>query len=285
MTPNFLLISGIPRTGTTLMIKWLNTAWPDPKICLRESGITDLIYYNSRLLDFVRNDHDTGIDFVQNNSDRKLVLKSLSNWIIDIYKFKSNQDHANWILDKMPLMYPFSEDYYKSIVETFPEIKIIFLIRSPIQVISSMLLRTWTRGPYPKLNYMSPFIEDQINFSEFDFRIDNNYKSNEHYLNKPLSWSLRKCCRMYSNALEAIHSVVSLRKDWLLIDYQDLTNNKRVKKRIENQYDISLSSQYEFKSSTKQVIDLTNTPIYIEEIENRGVHMKYKNLLNSQQRI
>lgn len=276
------LIGGVPRSGTTLLIDWLREAWPGDKIWLKESGLTHLAYHTYRLYDFNAKNHPTGINFSLHGAQREEALRALQAWIITLYQIKSGNQTAHWILDKLPVFFQGGERYYQAMLDTFPEVRLVLMIRDAREVISSMRKRMWARGPFPKLNYMSPFIEDAIAANYIDRHLCDSESHGAQpvsYLSEPGSWSFRKCCRNYAHAIRSVAKTVALHPDCLVVDYQDLANPTLIRNTLASYTDVQLGTPFTFKHLRKdRAFTKEEEHIMIEELELTGIHQMYQQL-------
>jgi hypothetical protein len=118
----------------------------------------------------------TGItDFIDNlPNGRKDYLNSLSQFLSELYE-KQCREGEVYFLDKTPRYYLIIDE----IVEIFPNAKFIFLFRSPIQIMAS-IVNTWGKGRFNKL------LSNYYDITEGMSCLSNaylKYKNQSHFLN------------------------------------------------------------------------------------------------------
>jgi len=120
------IITGCPRSGTTAMLRWLSESnqiagFDEPKICKMSSRFMGDVYYYAALY-----------------PNRDVLGKLFKNIL---YKYMGHQKII-WnktLVIKEPLSLRFTENIRK----IFPDLKIIYMVRHPVNVFNSMAKRKW----------------------------------------------------------------------------------------------------------------------------------------------
>jgi hypothetical protein len=125
------------------------------------------------------------------NQIRRLVLS-----LYETYGWREGMR----IIDKEPYVAPDGLSFFIHLREVFPRIRALCMLRGFRAVISSMLRRSWGRGPFPRPNRISPF---SYQFSDFENCIGDLLPDGAETLtvHQPVGWSLQKCCASYRNAI------------------------------------------------------------------------------------
>ena len=139
-----VFIISLPRSGSTLLQRILAispeiSSVSEPWLLLPFAGLSEygnLMTYSEYSF---RVAHSAYTEFVNSlpNGDNDYYL-SLSRFIDDIYG-KASKDNSQYFLDKTPRYY-LIVDFIKKV---FPDSKIIFLVRNPLDVFSSMMEAWW----------------------------------------------------------------------------------------------------------------------------------------------
>lgn len=173
-----IFVFSLPRAGSTLLQRVLMS---HDSICsLSEPWVLLPQVYSLRqegvLTEYSHITSHIGIsDFVQNlPNGRKDYLNALGDFISQLYE-KQCVNNEDYYLDKTPRYYLIIDE----IAEIFPNAKFIFIFRSPIQIMASMV-NTWGNGRFNKLlsNYF-----DIINGIPLLSNSYLKYKDRSHSLN------------------------------------------------------------------------------------------------------
>ncbi|MGQ0765608.1 MAG: sulfotransferase [Gemmatimonadota bacterium] len=143
----FALVTGCPRSGTTAMLNWLG----------RQPGVT--IHEESRILHaavaFLRE-----VERFSSLSSRRARLKELLAALVATSAIDGASAGTRLVVEKEPLEPIAVPDanyagWLATVRSLIPPLRILFMIRDPLEVVSSMLARTWghslTQGPIVSL--------------------------------------------------------------------------------------------------------------------------------------
>ena len=223
---NLVLVTGLARAGTTFTINWLEKAWPTPKLWFRESGIPKWGHEILSSLDLNRRDHEFGYHFVADMPGRQTILANIRTLLLQTYEVHGRQKADKYILDKEPNYMPEGHRFYENLIEIFPSIKLIFMLRNPTDTISSMNRREFGRGPHPRPNILNPyaFSSPLIENLQSDMAYE---KSHTLALDCRGDWSFQKCCLAYRNAILNMHRTMDPNR-WIYLNYESFRQDESV---------------------------------------------------------
>ena len=129
------LVTGCPRSGTSAMITWLH----------KNKGVAR--FFEARILVCAHHLYSEVERFIYLQQKSSYFIKEIRKFILNYYA-SQKLIFRKQIIDKEPLepiAFP-KEDYGAFLAHTrkiFPEIKILFIVRNPINTIWSMMNREW----------------------------------------------------------------------------------------------------------------------------------------------
>ncbi len=273
----FLFITGLPRSGTTLMMDWLKEAIPGEKLWLRESGVPNLAHQILSAFEFERRNHPWGFDLVEDSAKRAEVMARARDLILALYRTYGWREGMR-IVDKEPYFAPDGFVFVSHLQELFSQLKTVCMLRNFESTISSMLRRTWGRGPFPRPNRISPF---SYQFSNLDNCIADMLPAGADAvtINQAAHWSLRKCCASYGNAVTNIHDLVRSGQRVLVLNYENLAEPEKVRALLGSFIGIELTGVYQFaERSRAKEFDEEERAVVQKELYDRGIMEKYAEL-------
>jgi hypothetical protein len=273
----FLWVTGPPRTGTTMMMDWLNQSIAGEKLWLRESGVPNLAHHILSALEFERRDHPWGFDLVQNSACRAVMVQQVRHLILKLY------GTYGWrlgmkIIDKEPYFAPDGLSFFLHLRELFPEMKTLCMLRNFMGVINSMLRRSWGRGPFPRPNRISPF---SYQFCNLDNCVGDLLPGGADAVTvyEPVRWSVRRCCVSYRNAINNVYDLVTGGHPVLLLNYEDLAESDKVIRILGKFTGLEFTCRYKFaECSQPKGFDAGESAVIQEELYDSGVVTKYTEL-------
>lgn len=248
-----IFIIGSPRTGTTLMAKWLKESSKDT-FCTRESGIQLVAHWCL-----------SSIRFLSRMTDFKdMFVRQIKNMVHQFYR-EIGWDGKTTIVDKQPYAFSDNSYFYEHLNLIFEEkLFVIYLFRNPFDVINSMRNRTFgeVRGsvlnPNKKYTYW-----DSKDINNFMAPISYRFSHLENIVGDIKAergaegvWSLEKCCLHYKNAINVLDEITKF-KNILIVDY-DLLKDKPyrdfVKNWIQSKTGIHITSEIPFSKPDGHIL-------------------------------
>ena len=129
------LVTGCPRSGTSAILSWLN----------QNKGVVR--FYESRILVSAHRFYSEIERFNNLNQNKEFFLGEIRKLVLKYYDSKKLLI-AKHLIDKEPLepiAFP-DLDYalfLSNLREIFPDIKLLFMVRNPVETIWSMMNRKW----------------------------------------------------------------------------------------------------------------------------------------------
>jgi len=246
----FLFVTGSPRAGTTMMMDWFKQSIPGDKLWLRESGVPNLAHHIVCALEFERRNHSWGFDLVEDSARRTAIMGQTRNLILTLYG-TYGWTPGMLIVDKEPYFAPDGLSFFLHLRELFPQMKTVCMLRNFRSVLSSMLRRSWGRGPFPRPNRISPF---SYQFSNFENCVGDLLPggADAPAVHQPIRWSLRRCCASYRSAVNNIHDLVNSGHPVIVLNYENLAEPDKVLRVLEGFTGIEFTCRYRFAECSQR---------------------------------
>ncbi len=229
--PTFALVGGCMRSGTTFTAGWLGRAIRGPKLAVRESHIPNFAHGTLTLLDFHQRDHEFGFRYPEDSPERARMVARLREAILGMYADKGWRP-GSLILDKVPYALSDAASFYDHLAELFPDLRLIYLVRDPLEVIASMRARTWGRGPWPRTPLIAPVnLHLRTELENVIGDIPPDAPGEPAIATGPRRRSIEQCCLHYELALEGFLAARAS-QDALVVWYADLAHGDACRRMI-----------------------------------------------------
>lgn len=133
---NFCFITGAPRSGTTAVCEWL---YPQKNMA---------VFTESRILIAAHRFLEEGFRSAKLKRHEDLIISKMQHVVRDFYRSQRILFGKDLVVDKEPLEpIPLPDKSYVKFLENLhiliPNVKLLFMLRDPIQTIWSMTQRKW----------------------------------------------------------------------------------------------------------------------------------------------